>query len=115
VADVFAEPFDVALTWRDGQPLMPYNTGVMFGRGTRFWKAMRERQQREPRFEAFVTEQEGIAQEAESGGHRVKVLPCAEWNNSDVNDVCVPPARVLHYKGARKEYMVRHYLRGVWK
>ena len=113
--DLWQHDFEVALTWRPHQPTMPYNCGVMFLRGTRFPQALLARMDAEPRYCEPFGDQEALALEADSGRWRLRVLQCSEWNNSDVNNDCVPPARIAHYKGARKEYMVRHYLRGVWK
>lgn len=116
VDDVFRVPFDVALTKRaDDCSPMPFNTGVMFSRRGDFWRAMLERMEIEPRFKAFLTEQEGVAIEAQSGKWDVFVLTMAEWNCADMAEDKIPAARILHYKGPRKKMMRGHFERKVWQ
>lgn len=112
--DVWRKPFQVALTKRE-HPVMPYNTGVMFSRCGDFWRAVLHRMDDDHDFRAFLTEQLAVKAEAESGKWKVADLDCDEWNCANVNSVSVPPARVLHYKGARKKWQVEHYERGVWR
>lgn len=113
--DVWSNEFDVALTWRPNQPAMPYNSGVIFCREPKFFASLLSRMENVPRYREFLPSQEALALEAHCGKWRVHVLKCSEWNNSDLNDECIPPARILHYKGARKKYMQGHFDNGVWQ
>lgn len=117
VDDVFRRRFDVALTRRadDSVQKMPFNTGVMFSRCGAFWRAMLKRMDAEPRFKEFLTEQEGVALEANSGKWDVAHLTMDEFNCASMSSKKIPPARVLHYKGPRKQWMADHFARKVWQ
>lgn len=116
LGSVFEDEFDVALTKRrietDNQP---YNTGIMFARDNRFFKACREKMEREPRFKQWIIEQEGVGIEARSGRWDVKELPMDEWNHAPGVKSIFPESRILHYKGPRKDFMRDHFKRGIWK
>lgn len=112
---VWDAEFDIALTWRPKQPLMPYNMGVMFCRDPAFFAGLGARMDAQPRLAQPFGDQEALAQEAHCGKWRLGVLKCAEWNNSDLNTSIIPAAKILHYKGQRKQYMADHFERGVWK
>lgn len=113
--DVWDDEFDIGLTWRDHQPVMPYNIGVMFCRDPGFFAGVVKRMDDDPELAKPFGDQEAVAKEAHCGKWRLKVLQCAEWNNSDTNNDVIPDARMLHYKGNRKQYMARHFERGIWR
>lgn len=118
---VFARPFDVALTIRhepvtdlDGAnitPQMPYNTGVMFSRQTRFWAEALEYCRRLPddRHD-WYGDQLSVKHVADTGSFKVLELPCDEYNYSPrTEDENIEARYAVHYKGARKEWMVRRF------
>lgn len=115
VDDVWQHEFDMALTWRPNHPAMPYNMGITFCRNPAFFGGMLARMDADPKLCEWMGDQKALALEAASGKWKIHELQCTEWNNSDMNDRTIPKARMLHYKGIRKEYMPRHYKAGVWK
>lgn len=115
VEPVFREPFDIALTIRKDHGDMPYNDGVMFARSNKFWRAIVQRMDEEPRYKAFLLCQIAVAQEAESGRHNLCVLQCDDWNCSDMKRGKPKRAKVMHYKGDRKAWMKRDFDEGIWK
>ena len=115
VDPVFAEPFEIALTIRTGHGDMPYNDGVMFARSNKFWRAVVERMEAEPRYKAFLACQVAVAEEAATGRHDLLVLQCDDWNCSDMKRGKPKRAKVMHYKGDRKVWMKRDFDEGIWK
>jgi hypothetical protein len=113
--DVWDDPFDMALTWRPGNPEMPYNMGVTFCRAPGFFAAMAERMEKDKLLRQWMGDQKALAKEAASGKWRINVLHCDEWNNSALNSETIPKARMLHYKGERKQWMAEHFRRGIWR
>lgn len=113
--DVWEQQFDIGLTWRPHQPVMPYNIGVMFCRNPAFFAGVVKRMDDDAKYAKPFGDQEAVAQEAHCGKWRLATLKCSEWNNSDINDEVIPDARIFHYKGARKEYQARHFERGIWR
>ena len=118
---VFDQPFDVALTVRhesikdlDGVNIteqMPYNTGVMFTRQPRFWaeardycRGLAEEQQN------WYGDQLSVKHVADGKAYRVVELPCDVYNYSPrTEDEDVSQRHAVHYKGMRKEWMVRRH------
>jgi len=111
--------WDVALTRRDvviapdGTNVaksMPYNTGVMFSRNGAFWadcaevcRMMPEAQKR------WYGDQLSVRYVAQRGGYRVLELPCDVWNYTPhVDGEDLADKIAVHYKGNRKEWMVKH-------
>lgn len=115
LARVFDWPFDVALTARgvvldpagtDVGALMPFNTGVMFAKTADFWKAAAERCAMYPeKLQTWYGDQMAVRDVAP--GFHVLELDGNEWNYSPRFEGDYPPAKVLHFKGKRKDWMRR--------
>ncbi len=123
LAPVFERAFDVALTVRhepvrtldktkDLAPEMPYNTGVMFSREPRFWKAALERCRALPEKQHdWWGDQVSVKQVADTGQFNVLELPCEVYNYSpSTESEDVGERHVVHYKGARKVWMKQRFL-----
>lgn len=118
---VFERPFDVALTIRheavtdlDGvniTPQMPYNTGVMFSRQARFWAEALEYCRRLPgNRHDWYGDQLSVKHVVDTGAFDVLELPCDDYNYSPRTEEENIEARyAVHYKGARKEWMIRKF------
>ena len=112
---VFAFPFDVALTWRDGPILdtngvdvtkfMPINCGVMFTRERRFWREC-VRFCESHNFEDWYADQIAVT----------KVYPhfdtlrlhCDNFNYTPAHAADSLGRLALHFKGDRKPMMVEY-------
>ncbi len=116
VDDVWARGFDVALTTRrelicrdpNGVPVaksMPFNTGVIFSRNPEFWVRCRERMN-PPYRHGWYTDQLAVADVAQSLEFHVLVLPGEEFNWTPAAEWETSEARIWHYKGNRKEWML---------
>ena len=124
--EVFALPFDVALTRRYGElalaaddpygrhfpsgnviDYMPYNAGVMFSRTQDFWIACREAcEHMHPDFRRWYGDQIALKAVADTGEYAVFELAAHILNYSPAHPQDIPDtALVLHYKGARKAWM----------
>lgn len=114
VADVFREPFDVAMATREGDPvanseygrLMPYNFGVVFSRSPAFWrKALEGLQSMGPDAQEWGGEQFVAGKLMDSGLFKTKVLS-RQYNytpqsvGEDLSGV-----KILHMKGHRKAWI----------
>ena len=118
LADVWARPFDVAITRRlrgkcldpngvDIAPHMPFNTGVMFSRDSSFWREAhdwlcKQSQERQD----WWGDQLAVAEVAQRRTHHVLLLPGEEFNWTPDKREDVSDARIWHYKGARKDWMM---------
>ncbi len=113
---VFHKPFDVALTKREGPildphgvdlaKLMPYNCGVMFARGTKFWQACADLIAAMP-IEARLWWGDQYAVRLLAPKFNTLELKCDEYNytpSTAYEDVS--KRKVVHYKGNRKNWMV---------
>ena len=111
---VWGLPFDVALTRRgatldtNGQDVakaMPYNSGVMFCREPMFWKRAHTICAGYPeKFQTWYGDQLAIKQAAP--GFDLLELDVAAWNYPPKFEGDYPDtARVLHFKGRRKDWM----------
>jgi hypothetical protein len=122
VDHVFEQPFDVALTVRHERmkdlrgvnltPLMPYNMGVSFSRQPRFWAAAGDHcgQLAQDEFNNWYGDQLSIKHVADTGAFRVLELPCDQYNYSPrTEDEDVEERYAVHYKGQRKEWMMRRF------
>lgn len=116
---VFEQPFDVALTKRtesikslNGVDLakeMPYNTGVMFSKNRRFWQdALKVLMQLNPETHTWWGDQLSVKVVAESGRYGVRELSCDQYNYTPKNQGDRPDVHVIHYKGERKQWMIRN-------
>jgi hypothetical protein len=130
IVPLFAEEFDVALTWRVDRE-MPFNGGVIFVNNKRrqagqmFFEALEDiyREKQRGRLEWYgdqyaLTELVGILPERlaslpahESRGIRFRFLPCELYNETPPNSfltlLCGPRgAFLLHFKAALRRYMV---------
>ena len=118
---VFERPFDVALTVRhqrikdpDGTnitPQMPYNTGVMFSRQARFWAlALEYCRQLADNHHDWWGDQLSVKHVADTGSFDVLELPCDQYNYSPrTEDEILDERYAVHYKGMRKEWMMRRF------
>lgn len=114
--DVWDDDFDVGLTWRPDEPVMPYNIGVMFCRAPGFFADVVRRMDNDPRLAKPFGDQEVVAKEAHCGKWKLKALPGDVWNNSCLSANKWPQtARIAHYKGDRKRFMRAHFERGIWR
>lgn len=119
---VFDMDFDVCLTKRDKQiispeigygvddPLMPYNTGVMFSRSVDFWKdALDVCESLEDRHKEWYGDQISVAAVVERRKHNVAVLKCDKWNYTPSSpDENLDERNIVHFKGKKKkEWMLR--------
>lgn len=119
---VFNLAFDVCLTKRDKQiispeigygvddPLMPYNTGVMFSRSRDFWKdALEVCRGLEDRHKEWYGDQISVAEVVESRRYDVAVLKCDKWNYTPSSpDENLEGRNIVHFKGKKKkEWMLR--------
>jgi hypothetical protein len=114
---VFNSDFDVALTKRtkpvmfrdvDVTVEMPFNTGVMFSRNSRFWQDAYKRCLTLPlEKQAWWGDQIAVKDVVNSGTYNVLELSCDEWNYTPSHRDEEISAKVVHYKGPlRKKWMV---------
>lgn len=113
VSDVWGD-WDLALTKRGptvdvgGKSItkwMPYNIGVMFVRDPAVWKVAHGLCLELPEeYHRWWGDQ--LAMRGVSERFRLLELPASEWNCTPDHPGHIPDARVLHYKGLRKAWMV---------
>jgi hypothetical protein len=114
---VFHKPFDVALTKRKGPildgdgvdiaKLMPYNAGVMFSTRNAFWTRVLEIIKDLPE-EAQNWWGDQLAVKAAAPEFNTLDLPCSIYNYTPATeDEDVSDKAVVHYKGNRKDWMLR--------
>jgi lipopolysaccharide biosynthesis glycosyltransferase len=117
LSHVFDTYFDVALTKRYGKILdergkdivqmMPYNTGVMFSRNPQFWKeAYRLLLKMPESAHKWWGDQLSVRLVADSKKYKMLELPCDTYNYSPKNLDDHKQCLVLHFKGARKEWIL---------
>jgi hypothetical protein len=119
VRDVFNEPFDVALTDRQWSHIkqpesmmldMPFNTGVCFSRSPDFWRAvlMIWRSYTPEQQKDWLSEQRAVADVVRRDVFTVCVLPGMTYNYppSSETDEGLKDAALVHFKGARKNWVV---------
>lgn len=116
VEHVFADPFDVCLTYRD-RPIRspegiditkfcPYNTGVMFSKGRDFWRACFDFLKKMTEVEwRWWGDQLAVAAVADSKAFDVKTLPCSKYNWVPFREDAQSEAYIWHFKGKRKIWM----------
>jgi hypothetical protein len=118
IGNVWAKPFDVALTVRDyplhngvGAELdMPFNTGVMFSRSQAFWQESYEwLMTQSAERQRWYGDQLAVAEVAKRGTYNVLSLSCDEYNWSPNSRSDTSNAKFWHYKGAvRKKWIYEH-------
>jgi len=113
LSPVFALPFDVALTWRDGPiydptgrvdvtKTMPYNCGVMWSRTPQFWRDCLAWCKDKP--VGWYADQLAVA--AVSKQYDTLRLHCDNFNYTPLSpSEDVSRRLAIHYKGNRKEWM----------
>lgn len=121
LVSVFESEFDVGLTIRD-EPVvdpegidvtvaMPYNTGVMFSRsgGRPFWEAAYRHCMTFSDYEKeWWGDQLSVKAIADNTALKLKKFPCSLYNYTPKEvDEDVSNKFIVHYKGARKEWMLR--------
>lgn len=117
VSDIWARDFDIALTWRppgsvkgprgeDLAKMMPYNTGVMFCKNPEFWiEAHKYCKRLNPGLQDWYGDQVSVRDVSKK--FKLLEIPCEEWNYSPKSPEDKPAnARILHYKGDRKAWML---------
>lgn len=113
VMDVFAKPFDVAVTSRETEVLLenkrintPYTLGMTFSRSQDFWReAKLFCQTLDEKDQDWFGDMLSIANVIQGGKFNVEVLDGAIYNHI-VNDPALPTsAKALHYKGKRKVWL----------
>jgi len=134
---LFDGGFDVGLTYVTGAELHPFNSGVILMDPDRGGEARGTLAAIDdlvagyaPEHRSWYGDQMALAallgnpefghgtndvMDREAGGVRYRLLPAEEWNYSaplDANDKPVfapaPDAGIVHFKGERKEYMLRY-------
>lgn len=118
IDEVWAQPFDVALTRRAGGrlldanghdlgPFMPFNSGVMFSRTTEFWRDCYSIMQlMPPDLQNWYGDQFAIAEIAKRGKYKVLELQCMDYNWTPKTPEDSSSASFWHYKGdKRKDWM----------
>ena len=121
VRGVFDSEFDIAVADRVGSILpseiggefmscMPYNLGVVFSRSPEFWREALKR------WELFsdtvkadiISDQLAVCETIKESKFKVKVLPGIPYNLSPMSEEQdTSNALLVHYKGARKFWMMR--------
>ena len=117
IQDVFDEPFDVALTDREGTYMehtdyaeeQPYNTGVVFSRNPDFFKeVIRQLKQYPNKLQEWEGDQRVICNMAmdQETPFDIIVIPGLTHNfTPETQHEDVSHASILHYKGARKAWI----------
>lgn len=119
VSDVFEQPFDVALTDRDGTityegkfaEQMPYNLGVAFSRSPAFWKRVLYHMKTiSPKLQEWMGDQLVICEmlkQRMASDFNVKILHGRTYNYPPKHDGDGADAALVHYKGPRKDWMLK--------
>ena len=114
LSGVFAWPFDVALTKRDGPirtpdgfditKVMPFNGGVVFSRSRQFWREVHQWCENNKAECGWFVDQMALA--GVSRGFDVLTLHCDNFNYTPKSaDEDVSRRFAVHYKGHRKDWM----------
>lgn len=103
--EVWAQEFDVALAKRD-QDSMAYNTGVMFSRGTEFWRECLGflLSNCKPKHQNWYGDQ--LAVEWIAPRYRVLDLPCDVYNWTPEHEGETSAAKFYHFKGAHRKLWI---------
>lgn len=124
--DFAVNDYDAAFTWRDNMgelsKAMPWNYGVIYATPESvplFRQLHAQCTILGPKHHQWYGNQIALAQvlpcpysdtEIKWEGHRIRALPCEEWNYTPESvDEAVFHRHVLHFKGPRKD-MIPHYL-----
>jgi alpha-N-acetylglucosamine transferase len=114
---VFDQPFDVALTKREGvildgdniniAAMMPYNAGVMFSTSYIFWQnAVKTLVKMPESAHKWWGDQLALRMMVDCGKFDVLELPCDEYNYSPSKETERKDVYVYHFKGKRKDWML---------
>lgn len=118
VQHVFDQPFDLAVasragTFRDGEADLkfmranPYNKGVVFSRSPQFWQdAAAVLRTMKPARQAWMGDQIAMNAVIASGRYHVLELDASYNYAPHRRDESWSGQRVVHFKGARKPWMV---------
>lgn len=122
VRPVFEQPFDVAVTTRDWPHLkpavgfggrMPFNTGVVFSRSPKFWRAaLRHLEQLQPNLQKWMGDQHAVCAIVAAGHFHVTRLRGSVYNfppaveSSSLSDAIQARAAIVHYKGVDRKYQL---------
>ena len=117
VEAVFDEPFDIALTDRDGTitnesgyaQIMPYNIGVVFSRSPEFWTMVKGYLVQLPvAYQQWEGDQRIVCELMKHNhGFNVKILPGIKYNYPPKSADDRQDASILHYKGNRKKWLLQ--------
>lgn len=116
-AEVFNHDFDVCLTRRDKQiistktgyteddPLMVYNTGVMFSRNPAFWcDALTECRKLEERHQKWFGDQIAVVNVVNQRKYDIAVIKCDKWNYTPQSeDESLAGRGIVHFQGGKKK------------
>ena len=116
VEHVFDDPFDVALTDRNGTitheadyaKLMPYNIGVVFSRNPEFWTMVKGYLVQMPeKYQQWEGDQRIVCELMKHNhGFDVKIIPGAIYNYPPKRADDPQDAAIMHYKGNRKKWLL---------
>jgi hypothetical protein len=122
VSDVFDQEFDVAFTKRPDQDKTivkqmqeSYNMGVIFSKSTEFWEKLLAIYMMQPLRDGWLGSQNLASQIAVhlSSKYKLIELPGDEYNHPPQSrDEDLTGRKIVHYKGARKEWMLSEELAG---
>lgn len=122
VRHLFEQPFDIAVADRQWQHLetppkftaaMPWNIGVVFSRGPRFWRAVHTQLLSSPaQAQDFMGDQVAACHLLKTGDWRLLELPGMAFNYPPSGpDDHGDQASIVHYKGDRKGWMLQELRR----
>jgi len=124
VSDVFDQEFDAAFTKRPDQDKTivkqmqeSYNMGVIFSKSTEFWEKLLAIYMMQPVRDGWLGSQHLASKIAvylsTAGKYKIIELPGDEYNYSPSSrDEDLTGRKIVHYKGARKEWMLPEELAG---
>jgi lipopolysaccharide biosynthesis glycosyltransferase len=109
VAEGFDPTFDAVMTRRSVEE-MPYNGGVFWVNNIAFVEdCVRQIEKMPPEWQNWTGGQRAMFDASKR--FRLKELGCREWNYTPINVNDVGTARILHFKGPRKNWMPEAYER----
>lgn len=133
LSPIFAEDFAVCFTYRDGDAKWPINAGINFAQGRHLAKAadfharwLRRYREAHRDYSVWGGDQDALRElfaavdfarddcfTQRFGDCDIRFIPCAAYNFStkiaEDMDGHYPDARVLHFKGRRKPFMLPYW------